>query len=197
MLLIATCTIAAGCATRHAGPRYQTVPGGALRETAEAQALNDQGLAAINRDDRESAERHFRSALERDLYYAPAHNNLGLVLLKTDRYYEAAWEFEYAQRLAPSAVEPRDNLGLLYEEIGRIDRAIDQYEHARTLDPKQLAPMQHLARAYVKAGRADNKTRNLLNELLAIPQDRQWDEWVRGQAIRLGRPPQPDDAPNP
>lgn len=194
---VAMCLLATACAGGEPGVRYRTIPHGTVRDTTVARRLNDQGLSAVEKNDLQTAEERFRQSLEHDLYYTPAHNNLGLVLLQTERYYEAAWEFEYAQRLAPSAVEPRDNLGLLYEQIGRLDRAIDEYEHARKLDPKQLAPMQHLARAYVKVGRDDEKTRNLLYELLAIPQDRQWDEWVRGQVIRLGRPQEPDDAPPP
>ena len=65
-----------------------------------AQELNGQGLSDIERGDYASAAKAFRSALDVDIFYAPAHSNLGLCLLRQGQAYEAAWEFQYAARVA-------------------------------------------------------------------------------------------------
>jgi Tfp pilus assembly protein PilF len=158
-----------------------------LQNAGAARECNIEGLKAIEKGDLAEAEEYFRKSLEHDLTYAPAHNNLGLVLLQTDRYYEAAWEFEYAAKLAPASPEPRDNLGLLFEELGKVDQAIGEYEKALDLDPQNLATMQHLARAYVKADRKDQRLKEVLERILLVPDDKQWDAWARGQLVRLGR----------
>jgi Flp pilus assembly protein TadD len=144
-------------------------------------------LALIKTQDLQGAEEKFREALEHDLYYAPAHNNLGLVLLQTERYYESAWEFDYAAKLAPESPEPRQNLGLLYENLGHVDQAAETYEAALEIDPDNVVAMRHLARAYVKNDRKDDLLKRLLEKLLMIPSDHQWDVWIRGQLVRLGR----------
>lgn len=97
----------------------------------------------------------------------------------------------------PDAPEPRDNLGLLYEALGRLDRAIGEYQAVLEIDPDRLVTMQHLARAYVKAGKKGDELKNLLEQLLATPQDKQWDVWVRGQMIRVGRPEDDDGLTQP
>jgi len=179
--------IVPACSSTRSASRYRTVPIAPRRDSQRAQSLNDQGLLLVEKDNLEKAEQAFREALEQDLYYAPAHNNLGLVLLQTQRYYEAAWEFDYAAKLSPHAIEPRQNLGLLYENLGQLDRAATEYEAALEIDPNHVVAMRHLARAYVKAGRQDSGLRDLLERLLHIPSDREWDLWIRGQLIRLGR----------
>jgi tetratricopeptide (TPR) repeat protein len=183
-----------GCATR-TRTHYRTVADRPQQDSLTAQRLNTEGLRSIEGEDLEAAERKFREALEHDLYYAPAHNNLGLVLTQTQRYYEAAWEFDYAAKLAPRAVEPRQNLALLYENLGRLDEAISGYEGALEIDSKNAVAMRHLARAYVKAGRKDHQLGGLLDKLAHIPGDQQWDRWIRGQIIRMGRDSEPSSRP--
>lgn len=185
--ILATLMIVPACSSTRSASRYRTVPMSPRRDSERAQRLNDQGLLHVEKDHLEKAERAFREALEQDLYYAPAHNNLGLVLLQTQRYYEAAWEFDYAAKLNPRAIEPRQNLGLLYENLGQLDRAVTEYEAALEIDPNHVVAMRHLARVYIKAGRQDNGLKDLLERLLHIPSDREWDVWIRGQLIRFGR----------
>jgi len=157
------------------------------RDSQTAQTLNEEGLRAVDEGNLTRAEEKFRAALTHDLYSPAAHNNLGLVLLETGKYYEAAWEFDYAAQLLPRATAPRQNLALLYENLGRLDRAIEGYEGVLEIDPDNLTAMRHLARAYVKADRKDDKPKRLLEKLLGIPADRQWDAWIRGQLVRLDR----------
>ncbi len=177
----------AGCSTKPDRGHYQTLPKPLNRDSRAAERLNDEGMVLIEAGKLNEAEPKFREALENDLFYASAHNNLGLVLLRTDRHYEAAWEFDYAAKLVPHAGEPRNNLGLLYEKLGRLDSAIEAYDAALQIDPQNTVAMRHLARVLVKANRNDDRVKTLFEKLLAVPGDGQWDTWVRGQALRLGR----------
>ncbi len=176
-----------GCATNQRRPAYNTVTDPENRDSLEAQTANDEGLSALKEDDLELARSKFAEALEYDLSYAPAHNNLGLALMRKCQYYEAAWEFQYAAKLMPHAREPRANLALLYETIGRLDRAAGEYEAVLEMNPDDLTAMQHLARTYVKANKKTDRTAELLHKLFKLPLDKQWDAWVRGQLVRLGR----------
>lgn len=176
---------------------YRTLPQNSTRDTLKAQAFNDEGLRLIEEGEFDVAEAKFRAALAHDVYYASAHNNLGLVLLRSNRHYEAAWEFQYAAKLAPRTAEPRGNLGILYENIGRLDQAISEYEQALQIDPDSVETMGHLARAYVKTGQKKAELAKLLDDLLLLSDDGQWDFWVRGQLIRLGRSKNEKASPRP
>ena len=184
-----------GCATgnHRAGLRHDRASGPQNQQAACS--MNEEGLRLLEEGDIEDAEERFRKALDHDLYYAPAHNNLGLTLLDQDEYYEAALEFDFARRLMPRAIEPRNNLGILYEELGRLGRACGEYEAALNLNPDSLITMRHLARAYVKANKKDEKLTTLLEKILLIPDGDAWDLWARGQLIRVGRS-EPDSASN-
>jgi len=176
------------CVSQDGRAAYRTVSEGTGRNSLAAERLNRRGLRAVEDGEPAAAERFFRESLSEDLYYAPAHNNLGLILVQTDRHYEAAWEFDYAAKLVPRALEPRANLGLLYERVGQLDRAMDAYEAALKIEPENLVTMRHLARAMIKADRRGDRLKTLLERLLQVPGDTQWDAWVRGQVIRVGRP---------
>jgi Tfp pilus assembly protein PilF len=176
-----------GCRAPQIRPAYRTLDAHPRRNTFVAQTLNAEGLRYIEKAELHHAERKFREALDQDLYYPPAHNNLGLVLLQMKRYYEAACEFEFAAKLAPRAVEPRGNLGVLYEQVGMLDKGMAEYEAVLQVDPNHLETMQHLARAYVKAGREDGTLRGLLERLILVSEDEHWNHWARGRIIRLGR----------
>lgn len=185
-VVVVAATSSARCSRSQRYGTMATMPG---RDTVAAQRENTAGLAAVEESDFTLAEKHFRSAIEHDLYYAPAHNNLGLALLECGRFYEAAWEFERAAKLAPNSPEPRANLGLLYESVGRLAAAAAEYDAALALDAQHLTAMRHLARTYVKSDRRDDKLQSILERILLQPPDNpQWDVWARGQLIRLGRP---------
>lgn len=174
-----------GCVS--SGPRYDTAHHHPPRNSQLARTLNAEGLELVGISNLEIAKDKFQEAIEADLYYAPAHNNLGLVFMQLENYYEAAWEFQCAAKMMPHAPEPRTNLGLLYENLGRLDPAISEYETALKIDPANIVAMRHASRAYVKTGETDDKLKDALEKLLSIPDSGQWDYWARGQLIRLGR----------
>ncbi len=177
-----------GCADRRRSQHYVTSsPTVHPRNTYEAQRLNEAGLRAIEEDDYEEAERLFRKALEADLFYSSAHNNLGLVLVHQGLAYEAAWEFQYAAKLTPSAVQPRNNLGLVMEKVGQLDVAIAHYRQALQLEPNSIETMSNLARAHVKAHHKTPELRALLKKIAFQNRDGDWSSWARRQLLTLSR----------
>ncbi|MCP4589427.1 MAG: tetratricopeptide repeat protein [bacterium] len=183
---LAVCAVTAGCevGTRRAG--YETLSEPQARNALLAQQLNDRGLVHVEQGDWESAEQTFREALEADLFYPAAHNNLALCLVHEKRFYEASWEFTWASKLAPHSAEPRNNLGLVLEQVGRLDQARDCYEQALGIDPDNIEVMGHLARVYVKSGEEDGKLHELLEELALGGNEQGWDVWARSQLLRIG-----------
>jgi tetratricopeptide (TPR) repeat protein len=177
----------AGCASSSPRSTLSNTPSHTAQDSQAARHLNAEGLSLVEADNLEAAEDRFRQAIQNDLYYAPAHNNLGLVLMQLDNHYEAAWEFQSAAKMMPHAPEPRNNLGLLYENLGRLGPAITAYEAALEIDPANIVAMRHVSRVYVKSGRSNDKLKDALETMLSIPDSGQWDYWARGQLVRLGR----------
>ncbi|HET6370413.1 MAG TPA: tetratricopeptide repeat protein [Nitrospiria bacterium] len=66
------------------------------------QAHNSEGVAAYNQKEWESAEDHFRSAINADGNLAQAHYNLALTLDMQGKHKDAAMEFDKALKLAPN-----------------------------------------------------------------------------------------------
>lgn len=176
------------CGCQSTSKRYETVPRPVHRDRAKSEQANARGLKLVEAGRTADAEEDFRAALEHDIYNAAAHNNLGLVLMEAGKHYEAAWEFQYAARLVPNAPEPRENLGLLYETLGRFDTAVEAYDDALRVAPNSARAMRYKGRVLAKSG-ADDKTLIVtLKDILNLPPDRRWDEWARGELVRLERP---------
>lgn len=175
-----------GCAlTGPTANPYVTLQQRQARDTFTAQQLNDQGLAAIEKQDYAAAEAAFRSALEADVFYPAAHNNLGLALLEQGRIYESAWEFQYAAKLMPKSAQPRHNLGTLMERVGHLDEAEKFYSEALSIEPENVEIMGHLARVYLKADRRDETVRELLRKVAMRADHGSWDRWARQWLIKL------------
>ena len=188
---MAVCVLAAalsGCAgTRSTGP-YSPVTAGtrdtakATRLNAEAAVLLDQAAAHSDAVAMQKAEALLREALNADLYFGPAHNNLGVIFLSRDELYEAAAEFEWARKLMPGHPDPRVNLAFTLESAGRTDDAIATYRTALEVLPDDIAAMQGLARLQIRSGKRDEQTARLLSEVAMRGETRQWREWARQQS---------------
>ena len=183
MLLL--CALAAGCGAGARRCGYETLSQTRCRNALLAQQRNEEGLAHVEDGDWDAAEASFRAALEADLFYPAAHNNLALCLVRRQRPYEAAWELTFASRLAPHSAGPRNNLGLVMEGVGRLDQAKAYYEQALAIDPDNLEAMGHLARVYVKTDEQGESLRELLRELALGGNEQGWDVWARQQLIRM------------
>lgn len=185
------CAVVSGCSgPRPTGPYAPIAAGG--RDTAKASRLNAEAAELLSRaiidPDSESlkrAEVMLREALNSDLYFGPAHNNLGVIFLRRDDLYEAAAEFEWARKLMPGHPDPRVNLAFTLESAGRVDDAIATYRTALEVLPDDIAAMQGLARLQIRSGRGDEQTTKVLKEIAMRGENLQWKEWARLQvAVR-------------
>lgn len=190
------CGIAfSGCAgTRPVGPYAPA--NAASRDTARATRLNAEAAAWLERATVEhdaaalqQAESLLREALNADLYFGPAHNNLGVILLSRDELYEAAAEFEWARKLMPGHPDPRVNLAFTLESAGRTDDAIATYRTALEVLPDDIAATQGLARLQIRSGRRDETTTGLLETIAMRGESTQWREWARAAALTGHVPP--------
>src|SRR5882762_8985015 len=141
-------------------------------DTELAKKENDHALHLLDEGKLEEAESHLKRALEVDVMYGPAHNNMGLVYYHQGKLYPAAWEFQSAIKLMPYQPEPRNNLGLVFEK-------------ARQLEPDNPEYLGNLARARVRRGDRDIETKKLLEELVMKDSRPQWSQWARVNLLRM------------
>ncbi len=136
----------------------------------------------------EEARKQLELALEADVFFGPAHNNLGNVYYMQKKFYLAAWEFQYAAKLMPTKAEPKNNLGLVFEQVGKLDDAAKYYEEALALEPDNTEVIGNLARAYVRENRKDEKTRQLLTDLIMKEDRPKWKAWAEERLKLMGEP---------
>jgi Flp pilus assembly protein TadD len=162
---------------------------------ALARQENDRAYQLIRQGKFEEAEPHLRRAIQADLTFGPAHNNLGLVYFHQKRFYDAAWEFDYAIKLMPYQPDARNNLGLVFEETGKFADAIDAYDRALKMAPDNPEYLGNLARTRIKRGDRDEDTRKLLEELTYKDSRPDWRGWARMKLFELyTRRPDPNPA---
>lgn len=180
--------VAYGCADHQMSwPTRKPMSGPRLGDRDAAQAANQDGLEKAANEDWPSAGEAFQRALDHDLSFPAAWNNLGITYLHRGKYYDAAWAFTRASKLAPKAVEPRVNLGLVFEAVGSPERAITAYDEALTLRPNDHDVMSHLANAKLRAGEQDHSLRELLKRVAAIENDADQARWAKEQLARMAQ----------
>lgn len=158
---------------------YTTQPPHDSAVNERARHLNKRGLHAFETGHLIKAEQLFREALDEDVNYGPAHNNLGQVYLARHQLYLAAWEFEYAANLMPDLVEPIINTGLAYETGERLERAADVYQEAYARQPSHPVAIASLVRCKVKLDSDPFEIAFLLDELIMHDGRRDWVEWAK------------------
>ena len=158
---------------------YTTNPPVDMTVNVRSRHLNSKGLRAMEVGHLHKAEQFFREALESDLNFGPAHNNLGHLFLARHQLYLAAWEFEYAASLMPELVEPIINQGLAYESGERIDRAAEFYQQAYDQQPHHPAAIASLVRARIKQDGDPAEIGYLLDELIMYDGRPEWVEWAK------------------
>ncbi len=121
--------------------------GGQVRDSVLARSLTEQAMELIEQSKWPQAEALLQKAIEADVMFGQAHNNLGSVYVHENNLYQAAWEFQYAAKLMPYQPEPRSNLGLVMEEAGKLDEAVDSYDQAIKIDPDNPQFVGNAARA--------------------------------------------------
>ena len=176
-----------GCGfSRPAGPDYQTVSEDPRRDTDLARRRNAEAIRLIDEGKLQEAEQVLKAALDADVMFGPAHNNLGLVYHRQSRLYLAAWEFQHAIKLTPYHPEPQNNLGLIFEAVGKLDKAIDHYEEALSLQPDNPQLVGNLARARFRRGDRGEKMRELLRDVVMKDTRPPWVGWAKEKLALIG-----------
>jgi superkiller protein 3 len=76
----------------------------------------------------------FELAVQLDVKFAAALNNLAVSLIREGKFYEARARLEDAVDLNPNSVVFRNNLGVVYFMLGKFKEAYAEFEKAFTLD---------------------------------------------------------------
>jgi cytochrome c-type biogenesis protein CcmH len=167
-----------------------TAPAGP--DTALARQLNDQAYSLIQKGKYADAEPFLKKAVEADVMFGPARNNLGLVYFHEQKLYPAAWEFQNAIKLMPYQPEPRNNLGLVMERAGKSAAAAEAFEAARKMEPDNPQYIGNLARVKIRGGDRSEETKALLQELVFKDSRPQWRDWAKMELLRFyARPIEP------
>ena len=193
-LSIVVILLSAGCGhNTTAGSQdgaYRTITVDPGRDTEAARRLNEKGLKQLAEGDLDASEATFKKALEADVRFGPAHNNLGRVYYAKRQWHDAAWEFEYARKLMPQHAGPPNNLGLIYLHASPpardVDKAIDYFREALSLEPSNMSYAGNLASALVDRGDRSQELGDLLRKIVENDTRLEWVEWARMQLLRLG-----------
>ncbi len=102
-------------------------------------------LCRENLGDPQTAEQHYRRALEIDAELLEARNNLGLILLDRGDATGAEAELALFLEARPDEAAAHYNYGLALDALGRGAAAREHYEKALALDPEDAAPLMGLA----------------------------------------------------
>ncbi len=182
-ILLLAAVACVGCASNK-----QTITVDGRRDTAEARSLNERAFKLIQEGKFDEAEKLCKRAVDADIMYGPAHNNLGLIYYHQQKLYAAAWEFQNSAKLMPYQPEPRNNLGLVFERAGKMEDAAGEYANARAMEPDNPQYLGNLARAHIRKGDRDDNTRALLEELVMKDDRPEWRDWARMNLYRMPRP---------
>ncbi len=167
---------------------YQTVADDPRRNTEFARTKTHHAKELIKNGDWSGAEQALRQALDADVMFGIAHNELGKVYFHQSRLYLAAWEFQYAAKLMPNQPEPRNNLGLVLEAANRFDDAIKCYDEAIKSQPDNAEFIGNSARARIRRGDSDAQVKELLARLVERDTRTDWVNWARGRLSRMSPP---------
>jgi Tfp pilus assembly protein PilF len=186
LLISASLSLVPGCASKQGedGP-YDTLGEAPGRDTDRARQLNERAFTQLKKKHYDKAKRTLERALDADVMFGPAHNNLGKVFYHQDRLYRAAWEFQYAIKLMPDQPEPKNNLGLVFEKAGKLDKALKHYQEAHELAPDNAQMLGNLTRAKLRLGEKDQKLRKWLDALIMKDDRKRWTDWAREQRALL------------
>lgn len=165
---------------------YRTINTSPLRDTDAAREANNRGLGHMDQGELEQAEQAFKQAIESDVGFGPAHNNLGKVYFLQRRFYLAAHEFDEAARLMPHHGGPQNNLGLTLLEASKLDDAIESLRKATNLDPQAIDYQANLARALVQRGDKSEELIFLLRAVALRDERVPWRVWASHQLGQMG-----------
>ena len=121
------------------------------------------GILAENRLKPKEAEKHYRSAIERESTYVPARMNLATLLSRQGRNRDSEKLLREVVRLEPGWGEGHYNLGLLLaEDSSRLSRAADHLKRAARLLPERTRAHYNLGVALWQLERREEAAEAIL-----------------------------------
>lgn len=121
-------------ASSQAAQTRTTTP--SIKELSPAEALKEQGNAALKQGKLQEAVRLYSEALEADSSLAAAYNNRALAHLKLNNIADAEADCRYVLRLEPHNVKAFLRRAAAREAMNRLYEAIADYNEALALEPK-------------------------------------------------------------
>lgn len=123
-----------------------------LAHADDLRAWLDLGLACEMLDDRESAERAYRSALAANPQFTEALNNLGTLLRDTDRLDAGIAMLRQAIEIRPAFASAHLNLGLALEDSGDDAAAATEYRTVMRIAPREPTSRTQLGLLLLRGG---------------------------------------------
>ena len=153
-------------------PRGQIIPGSPKSHELNAQSavknFNPKALQEFakgnekqRKGDLEAATRHYQKALNLDLGFYPALNNLGAIYVRQKEFVRAKEAFNQALKLNPDDSQAYLNMGHLLYEQGAYPEAIMQLEQGLERSPRSAVGRFFLGSAYLRTGGLDKAESNL------------------------------------
>ncbi len=115
---------------------------------SEVQSARSLGLAYLEENDLENAEKQFIRVKELAPESADGYANLGVVYLRQGKYPEAESMLEKASVLAPQDPEIRINLAKAYELNEKVDESLLELQKGEESSPEHVQTLYNLAEKY-------------------------------------------------
>jgi tetratricopeptide (TPR) repeat protein len=175
-----TMVLVGGCASwRNRNEKIIRVE--ASQDPAKAARLTDAGIKALTCGNTELASNKFLAAVDADMAYGPAHNNLGLMHYEQGNLYQAVLAFEQAMEFMEQDPTVLYNLALTLEAAGKVNEALDLYMQAAEMDPVNPNFLGNLVRLRIRMGDHDPSLVAQLQDLILIETRPEWRSWADQQ----------------
>jgi Tfp pilus assembly protein PilF len=154
------------------------------------EGLIAEGIAALERQDINTAKNLFQRALQIDPNNELAHTYLGVIADHAGDLAEAERQFAAAAIAAPISPSARNNHGAILLRLGRDAQAAKQFEISLKLDPKQPSAMVNLAQIRFASGTPEglSAARDLFEKAQALAPDAEIARALIIIALRLNDP---------
>jgi tetratricopeptide (TPR) repeat protein len=139
----------------------------------QAKQFVDEGLAAFDRGDTNSARDAFEKALSLKKDEVTAHTYLGIIADRAGDLKGAEIHFAAAVKAEPNSASARNNYGAILMRTGRQSLAAVEFEKSLKLDPDQPNALVNLAQIRFAGGTPDDlrSSAELFKRALAIRSD--------------------------
>jgi len=152
---------------------------------AQADALNNLGVAHALSGDRESAAAQFDNALAQEPSHARALTNQAVLLAEQSSFDDASDRLQRAAHIDPHSALVRNNYGYALSRMAAINEGIREFKEAIMLDAHLMEPLLNQAKSYGDEGINDFAERYVMRALQLAP--RSWQALTLLGVIKLNQ----------